>query len=165
MSNVEVRLEHDETLARVVLNAPKGNILDTAMIEGLIAANRDLARRPTVKLMVLEGAESKNITARYTTMYLLQTPTYQPIREYTKLIMNGQWEQGIAKYNEVEPGRRLLNDFFWENYRKGVYVVGYWKYWLKLRGLISNEVVRPPLINITEDQKSWMEKRVAELPW
>jgi len=98
-------------------------------------------------------------------LYLLQTPTYQPIRDYTQLIMNGQWDEGIAKYNEVEPGRQLLNDFFWENYRKGVYVVGYWKYWLKLKGLISNEVVRPPLINITSEQKVWLEKRVSELPW
>lgn len=98
-------------------------------------------------------------------LYLLQTPTYQPIRDYTQLIMNGQWDEGIAKYNEVEPGRQLLNDFFWENYRKGVYVVGYWKYWLKLLGLIGNERVRTPLINITEDQKIWLEKRVAELPW
>ena len=66
---------------------------------------------------------------------------------------------------EVEPGRRLLNDFFWENYRKGVYVVGYWKHWLQLKGLMSTPLVRPPLINITEDQKAWLAKRVAELPW
>jgi cyclohexa-1,5-dienecarbonyl-CoA hydratase len=56
MSKVDVRLEQDDTLARVVLNAPKGNILDAAMIEDLTAASRDVARRPTVKLMVLEGA-------------------------------------------------------------------------------------------------------------
>jgi len=56
MSKVEIRLEHDDSLARVVLNAPKGNILDAAMIGDLTAAIQDVARRPAVKLMVMEGA-------------------------------------------------------------------------------------------------------------
>ncbi len=56
MSKVDVRLEQDDALARVVLNAPKGNILDAAMIADLILAIQDVAQRRTVKLMVLEGA-------------------------------------------------------------------------------------------------------------
>lgn len=56
MSKVEIRLEQEDTLARVVLNAPKGNILDAAMIGDLTVAIQDVARRPAVKLLVLEGA-------------------------------------------------------------------------------------------------------------
>jgi cyclohexa-1,5-dienecarbonyl-CoA hydratase len=56
MSKVDVRMEQDDSLARVVLNAPKGNILDAAMIDDLTAAIREVGVRATVKLLVLEGA-------------------------------------------------------------------------------------------------------------
>jgi 4-hydroxy-tetrahydrodipicolinate synthase len=96
-------------------------------------------------------------------MYLLQTPTYTPIREYTDLIMAGNWEKGLAKYDEIEPGRQLLNDFFWPNYRKGVYVVGFWKYWMELKGVISSHNVRTPLLNMTAEEEEWMRNRVSML--
>jgi 4-hydroxy-tetrahydrodipicolinate synthase len=92
-------------------------------------------------------------------MYLLQTPDYTPIRDYTDLIMAGKWEEGIAKYDEIEPGRQLLNDFFWHNYRRGVYVVGFWKYWMQLKGVISGHKVRTPLINMTKEEEKWLEDR------
>lgn len=96
-------------------------------------------------------------------MYLLQTPDYTPIRDYTDLIMAGEWEKGIAKYDEIEPGRQLLNDFFWHNYRKGVYVVGFWKYWMQLKGVISGHKVRTPLLNMTKEEEAWLEKRIKML--
>jgi 4-hydroxy-tetrahydrodipicolinate synthase len=92
-------------------------------------------------------------------MYLLQTPTYTPIRDYTDLIMAGKWEEGLKKYDEIEPGRQLLNDFFWHNYRRGVYVVGFWKYWMELKGVISGHKVRTPLINMTAEEEEWLRKR------
>jgi dihydrodipicolinate synthase/N-acetylneuraminate lyase len=96
-------------------------------------------------------------------MYLLQTPDYTPIRDYTDLIMAGKWEEGIAKYDEIEPGRQLLNDFFWHNYRKGVYVVGFWKYWMEMKGVISGHKVRTPLVNMTKEEEEWLEKRFKML--
>jgi 4-hydroxy-tetrahydrodipicolinate synthase len=95
--------------------------------------------------------------------YLLQTPTYTPLRDYTDLIMAGKWEEGLAKYDEMEPGRQLLNDFFWHNYRKGVYVVGFWKYWMELKGVISGHRVRTPLINMTEEEEQWLKGRIELL--
>lgn len=92
-------------------------------------------------------------------MYLLQSPDYTPIRDYTDLIMAGKWEEGIAVYDSIEPGRQLLNDFFWHNYRKGVYVVGYWKYWMELKGVISGHKVRSPLLNMTTEEEAWLKKR------
>jgi dihydrodipicolinate synthase/N-acetylneuraminate lyase len=92
-------------------------------------------------------------------MYLLQTPDYTPIRDYTDLIMAGKWEEGLKKYDEIEPGRQLLNDFFWHNYRRGVYVVGYWKYWMQLKGVISGHKVRTPLVNMTKEEEKWLEDR------
>jgi len=96
-------------------------------------------------------------------MYLLQTPDYTPIRDYTDLIMAGKWEEGLKKYDEIEPGRQLLNDFFWHNYRRGVYVVGFWKYWMELKGVISGHRVRTPLLNMTREEEEWLEKRFKML--
>jgi dihydrodipicolinate synthase/N-acetylneuraminate lyase len=96
-------------------------------------------------------------------MYLLQEPGNTPIRDYTDLIMAGKWDEGIAKYDSIEPGRQLLNDFFWHNYRKGVYVVGYWKYWMQLKGVISGHKVRTPLIDMTKEEEEWLEKRFKML--
>ena len=91
--------------------------------------------------------------------YLLQTPDYTPLRDYTDLIMAGKWEEGLKKYDEMERGRQLLNDFFWPNYRNGVYVVGFWKYWMELKGVLSGHRVRTPLINMTAEEEEWLKGR------
>jgi dihydrodipicolinate synthase/N-acetylneuraminate lyase len=96
-------------------------------------------------------------------LWLLQEPGYTPIRDYTDLIMAGKWEEGLKKYNEIEPGRQLLNEFFWPNYRKGVYVVAFWKYWLELKGVVSGHKVRTPLLNMTEEEEDWLKGRVELL--
>ena len=95
--------------------------------------------------------------------YLLQTPEYTPLRDYTDLIMAGKWEEGLKIYDDMEPGRQLLNDFFWHNYRKGVYVVGFWKYWMQLKGIVTGHRVRTPLIDMTKEEEEWLEKRVSLL--
>jgi hypothetical protein len=73
------------------------------------------------------------------------------------------WDEGIKKYDEIEPGRQLLNDFFWHNYRKGVYVVGFWKYWMQLKGVISGHKVRWPLVDMTPDEEKWLKNRFEML--
>jgi dihydrodipicolinate synthase/N-acetylneuraminate lyase len=77
--------------------------------------------------------------------------------------MAGQWEEGLKRYDEMEPGRQLLNDFFWPNYRRGVYVVGFWKFWMELKGIIGSHTVRTPLINMTTEEEDWLRERVRML--
>ena len=96
-------------------------------------------------------------------LWLLQEPGNTPIRDYTDLIMAGKWEEGLAKYNEMAAGRQLLNEFFWHNYRKGVYVVAFWKYWFELKGVISGHKVRTPLLSMTKEEEQWLKKRVEML--
>lgn len=95
--------------------------------------------------------------------YLLQTPEHTPLRDYTDLIKDGKWEEGLKIYDSMEQGRQLLNDFFWPNYRKGVYVVGFWKYWMELRGVVSGHKVRTPLLDITDEEMAWLKGRVEQL--
>ena len=66
-------------------------------------------------------------------------------------------------YNSIEPERQLLNEFFWPNYRQGVYVVAFWKYWLELKGVVSGHKVRSPLLNLTEEEEAWLKGRVELL--
>jgi dihydrodipicolinate synthase/N-acetylneuraminate lyase len=96
-------------------------------------------------------------------LWLLQQPGNTPIRDYTDLIMAGKWEEGLKKYNTIESGRQLLNEFFWPNYRKGVYVVAFWKYWFELKGVVSGHKVRSPLLNMTEEEEGWLKGRVEQL--
>jgi hypothetical protein len=60
-------------------------------------------------------------------------------------------------------GRQLLNEFFWHNYRKGVYVVAFWKYWFELKGVITGHKVRTPLLNMTKEEEQWLKTRVEIL--
>ena len=96
-------------------------------------------------------------------LWLMQEPGHTPIRDYTDLIMAGKWEEGLKLYNSIEPGRQLLNEFFWPNYRQGVYVVAFWKYWLELKGIVSGHKVRSPLLNLTEEEEAWLKGRVELL--
>jgi cyclohexa-1,5-dienecarbonyl-CoA hydratase len=56
MGKVALHFEHQDAVARLVLNAPKANILDMAMLDALLDALDDARRRRSVKLLVLEGA-------------------------------------------------------------------------------------------------------------
>jgi cyclohexa-1,5-dienecarbonyl-CoA hydratase len=53
MSNLKLSYEHDGQVARVVLAAPKANIVDQAMMEALTTAFEDLRNRPQIKVMIL----------------------------------------------------------------------------------------------------------------
>ncbi len=55
---VRVQLEEAGALLRLVLDAPKGNILDLRMIESLAGALRRLPEFPEARLVVLEGQGS-----------------------------------------------------------------------------------------------------------
>jgi hypothetical protein len=41
--------------------------------------------------------------------------------------------------------------------------VGFWKYWMELKGVISGHKVRTPLINMTKEEEEWLKKRVQML--
>lgn len=58
MPHAKLRIEtgKDDAVARFVLDAPPGNILDLEMIEGLRGAVGRVARDPNVKAVVFEGA-------------------------------------------------------------------------------------------------------------
>ncbi len=53
MSNLKLSFEHDGQVARVVLAAPKANIVDQAMMAALTTAFEDLRNRPQTKVMIL----------------------------------------------------------------------------------------------------------------
>src|SRR5271169_56079 len=53
MSNLKLSFEHDGQVARVVLAAPKANIVDQAMMAALATAFEDLRNRPELKVAIL----------------------------------------------------------------------------------------------------------------
>lgn len=53
MSNLKLSFDHDGAVARVILAAPKANVLDLAMMEALDSALQDLRARPGLRVMIL----------------------------------------------------------------------------------------------------------------
>ncbi|MEE8435056.1 MAG: enoyl-CoA hydratase-related protein [bacterium] len=56
MGKISIRYEDEGQVARLILDAPKANILDEEMITALTSAVQALQSQPAVKLMVFEGA-------------------------------------------------------------------------------------------------------------
>lgn len=56
MGTITTASEHDGQVARLILDAPKANVLDEEMITAITAAVKELKARPEVKLIVFEGA-------------------------------------------------------------------------------------------------------------
>ncbi len=52
-SSLKLSVEHDGQVARVILAAPKANIVDQAMMAALAAAFEELRNRPDLKVMIL----------------------------------------------------------------------------------------------------------------
>lgn len=56
MKKTEIYYKHDNSVARVVLNDGKGNVLDHIMMEELLAALDGFGKMPSLKLIIFEGA-------------------------------------------------------------------------------------------------------------
>src|SRR5271167_28092 len=54
-NKARLEFEHDGQIARIVLDSPKANIIDQAMMAGLESAFNDLATRRDLKAIVLAG--------------------------------------------------------------------------------------------------------------
>lgn len=58
MNKILIRYTHENTVARILLNDGKGNILDHLMMEELQTLLNDYKNRPELKLILFEGGEN-----------------------------------------------------------------------------------------------------------
>lgn len=84
--------------------------------------------------------------------YLLQTPSWQPMRTYTDLALAGDFEAASAACAELEPVRALATKWLygqWNEHR--IHPVPFIKVWSGLLGMAGGRV-RPPLDQVSVEQ-------------
>jgi 4-hydroxy-tetrahydrodipicolinate synthase len=101
-----------------------------------------------------------------TSVFLMQSPTYQPIREYYDLALQGKAAEAARKYYEMQPLRDVWNGIYqvlWDK-KAAAHPLPTIKYWMELIGMAAGPV-RPPMINITEEQKAAFRERLYATGW
>jgi 4-hydroxy-tetrahydrodipicolinate synthase len=88
--------------------------------------------------------------------YLMQTPGYLPIREYSELGLSGQWDAAAAASARLADLRAVYEKWMgaiWQRHR--IVPDAYLKAWCELLGMAGGPV-RPPLPQITEAERAEM---------
>ena len=101
-----------------------------------------------------------------TSIYLLQSPHYLPIREYQQLARQGKEAEAARKFEELKPLRDLWFEIYQDLWKVGIATHPYpfIKYWMELNGMVAGPV-RPPMKGLTQDEKAWFRGRLAATGW
>ena len=101
-----------------------------------------------------------------TSVFLMQSPHRQPIQEYWELAKQGKADEATRKYNELQPLRDVwkgIYEVLWD--KKGAtHPLPYIKYWMDLMGMSAGPV-RPPMANLSDDQKARFKARLEASGW
>lgn len=101
-----------------------------------------------------------------TSVFLMQSRTYQPINEYVQLITSGRVAEGWAKYYELKPLRDLwsaLYSVLW-NQSAAQHPIATIKYWMELIGMHGGPV-RPPLKPLDDHARAAFRERLEATGW
>jgi 4-hydroxy-tetrahydrodipicolinate synthase len=101
-----------------------------------------------------------------TSVFLLQSPHCQPIQEYWDLARAGKAAEATRKYYELQPLRDVWTGIYaslW-NKKGASHPLPYIKYWMDLNGMSAGPV-RPPMHNLTEEQKAEFRERLQASGW
>jgi len=96
-----------------------------------------------------------------TSVFLMQSPTFQPINEYVALFEAGDYEAGWQKYYELKPLRDLWTSIYevlWIR-EAAVHPLATIKYWMDIIGMRGGPV-RPPLKPLSDEAKSEFRARL-----
>jgi 4-hydroxy-tetrahydrodipicolinate synthase len=101
-----------------------------------------------------------------TSVFLMQSPHCQPIQEYFDLARAGKAADASRKYYELQPLRDVwkgIYDVLW-NKKGALHPLPVIKYWMDLNGMSAGPV-RPPMHNLTEQQKAEFRERLDASGW
>ncbi|MBI3044912.1 MAG: dihydrodipicolinate synthase family protein [Betaproteobacteria bacterium] len=101
-----------------------------------------------------------------TSVFLLQTPHCQPIKEYFDLARTGKAAEASRKYYEMQPLRNVWNGIYQSLWNKkgALHPLPLIKYWMELNGMRAGPV-RPPMHNLTEQDKAEFRERLEASGW
>jgi len=89
-----------------------------------------------------------------TSVFLMQSPNFQPIQEYFDLALNGNFAQASSKFQSLESLRRVWRSISEVLLDKNgaTNPIAYIKYWMELNEMSAGPV-RPPMKNLSEAEK------------
>lgn len=101
-----------------------------------------------------------------TSGFLLQSPQYQPVRDYQALALQGRTAEAAAKCQELTSLRRIWNDIYVGLWDKAVasHPLPYIKFWMDVIGMAGGPM-RPPLHDLSERQKAEFKARLDASGW
>lgn len=101
-----------------------------------------------------------------TSVFLMQSPACQPIREYYDLARAGKAAEASRKYYELQPLRDVWNGIYqslWDK-KAALHPLPFIKLWMDLIGM-SGGPVRPPMHPLTDEQKAGFRERLEASGW
>ena len=101
-----------------------------------------------------------------TSVFLMQSPDYQPIREYMDLIAAGNLAEAWSKYYALQPLRDVWKSIYQGLWNKGAaqHPIATIKYWTELLGMAGGPV-RPPLKNLSAADKAEFKAALDATGW
>ncbi|MGH9679808.1 MAG: dihydrodipicolinate synthase family protein, partial [Candidatus Acidiferrales bacterium] len=101
-----------------------------------------------------------------TSVYLMQSPHRQPVREYWELARAGNGAEASRKYYELQPLRDVWKGIYQSLWNKSaaLHPLPLIKYWMDLVGM-SGGPVRPPLHQATDEEKEQFKAALLASGW
>lgn len=101
-----------------------------------------------------------------TSVFLLQSPTYQPLQEYWELARAGKAKEATMKYYELQSIRDVWQTMYLvlRDKKAATHPLPQIKYWMELIGMAAGPV-RPPMAPITDEQKADLKARIEATGW
>jgi 4-hydroxy-tetrahydrodipicolinate synthase len=101
-----------------------------------------------------------------TSVFLMQSPSLQPVRDYFLLAQQGKAAEAARLYYELQPLRDVwtgIYEVLWDK-KSAAHPLPVIKHWMDLIGMAAGPV-RPPMHNLTEAQKAEFKARLEAAGW
>lgn len=117
-------------------------------------------------LLTMTVAFKHTLMLGTTSVFLMQSPHYQPIKEYYDLAVAGKEAEAAVKFYELKPLRDLWFGIYEGLWKKEVaaHPLAFIKYWMELNGMSAGQV-RPPLKQLSESEKTWFRGQLKATGW
>ena len=162
-----------ETVARIAkipnLCAVKNAINDVAhTVRCMELAGKDVVVASSNEqfLLTMTLQFGQQLLIGTTSVFLMQSPEYQPIREYWELARAGRAAEASAKYYELQSLRDVWGTMYLPlRAKKGaLHPLPQVKYWMELIGMAAGPV-RPPMHGMTQEQKDDLRAQIEATGW
>lgn len=101
-----------------------------------------------------------------TSVFLMQSPAYQPVQEYVDLFRAGNEKEGWARYHDLQPLRSIWQGMYASLWDKSaaLHPIALNKAWMDLMGMYGGPV-RPPGLEISGAERREFEDRIRSTGW